>query len=126
MGGITIVNTYAPRMCYNTGEREEYWEIGNTLKSINNKDCIIWGSDNNGQVAKENKGKQEKNQSVGHWAMATKTEQGKWIKLVEKCNKYILAITNTMFTPKRGGRKTWKRGEAGWGNTKKTGLRNNK
>jgi len=103
---ITILNTYAPHMCYNTGEREECWaKIGETLKAISNKDFVIWGTDNNGQVAQENKGKQGKNKSVGKWTMETKTEQGNGIKLVAKCNKYNLRIMNTMSTPK-GKRKT--------------------
>jgi len=57
---ITILNKYAPHMGYNTGEREDYWtQIGETLKSTNANDCIIWGTDNNGKLAQE-KGKQGK------------------------------------------------------------------
>jgi len=62
MGGkITIPNTYSPHMCYDTGERKEYWaNIGETLKETNTNDCIIWGTDNNGQMAQGNKGKKGK------------------------------------------------------------------
>jgi len=114
---ITILNTYAPHMCYNTGEREEYWaKIGETLKATNAKDCIIWGTDNNGQVAQQNKGKQGINKSVGRWTMAKRTEQGNGIKLVDKCNKYNLTIMNTMCKPKKAEKEklaTWTRGGGG-------------
>ena len=77
-GKITILNTYAPHMSYNAGEREEYWKkIGETLKEANRKDCIIWGTDNNGQVAQENKDKKEKNKCVGRRTMA-KNRKRKW------------------------------------------------
>ena len=75
---IAILNTYAPHMIYNAGGREEYWKkIGETLKEANRKDCIIWGTDNNGQVAQENKDKKEKNKCVGRWAMA-KNRKRRW------------------------------------------------
>jgi len=114
---ITILNTFAPHMCYNTGEREEYWaKIGETLKAINSKGCVIWGTDNNGQVAQVNKGKQAKNKSVGRSTLAKQTEHGNGSKLVEKRNKYNLAITNTTFTPKKSKKKilaTWTSGVGG-------------
>ena len=72
------------------------------LKTTNVKDCIILGTDNNGQVAQQNKGKQGINKSVGRWTTAKNTEQGNGIKLVDKCNKCNLTIMNTMFTPKKG------------------------
>ena len=63
-------------MSYNAGEREEYWKrTGETLKEINRKDCIIWGTDNNGQVAQENKDKKEKNKCVGRWAMENRRRE---------------------------------------------------
>ena len=75
---ITILNTYAPHMCYNTGGREEGWaKIGETLKAISNKDFVIWGTDNNGQVAQENKGKQGKNKSVGNGQWRRKQNKGR-------------------------------------------------
>ena len=49
-----------PHMSYNAGEREYWKRTGETLKEVNRKDCIIWGTDNNGQVAQENKDKREK------------------------------------------------------------------
>ena len=121
------MNTYAPHMFYNTGERGEFWaKIGETLKATNNEDCIIWGTDNNGQVAQENKGKQEKNKCVRKWTIAAKTEQGNGIKVVEKCNKYNLAITNTMFTPKKGKSEPRDMEQRRRRNTNTTRLHNNK
>jgi len=77
-------------MCYNAWEREEYWRrIGETLKETNKKDFIIWGTDNNGQVAQENKDKKERNKCVGRWTMARKTEKGNGIKLVENATNTI-------------------------------------
>jgi len=48
--GIAILNTCAPQMSYNTGEREEYWAKWGTLKQISDKDCLLWDTDNNGQA----------------------------------------------------------------------------
>jgi len=53
-----------------------------------------------GKWHKETKGKRV-NKRVGRWTIATHTEQGTGIKLVGKCNKYNLAITNPMFAPKK-------------------------
>ena len=72
-GEITILNTYAPRMCYNKGEIEEYWaNVGATVKKINTKGCLIWGTGNNGQISQRNKGKQATIKSAGQWTLSTK------------------------------------------------------
>jgi len=75
-GKITILNTYAPHLRYNTVEREEYRaKVGETLHRINTKDCLIWGTDNNGQVAQWTKEKGI-NKCVGKWTISRQTEQG--------------------------------------------------
>ena len=61
------------------GGEKNSGKTGETIKEINKKDCIIWGTDNNGQVAQENKDKKEKNKCVGRWAMAKNGER-KWNK----------------------------------------------
>ena len=53
---IEIINTYAPHMGYNIGERTNYWkEICGITHQINQNDCVIWRTDNNGQFGKRRK-----------------------------------------------------------------------
>ena len=101
-------------MRYNTGEREGYWTmVGETLKKINTKDCLIWGKDNNGLVDQRNKWEHDKNKSVRKWTLSKQTEQGNGVNLVGKCNKNNLKITDSTCTPKRGKRETRNMDERG-------------
>ena len=53
---IQILNTYAPHMGYCQDERTKYWnDVKSVLKQTNTKQCIIWTTDNNGQIASETK-----------------------------------------------------------------------
>ena len=61
---IKIINTCAPHMGYNAGGRTKYWkEISNITRQTDKKDCIIWCTDNNGQIGKM---KKIKIQEYGH------------------------------------------------------------
>ena len=51
---IKIINTYAPHMGYDKGGRIKYWEeINENMQNNNKKGCIIWCTDNNGQISNE-------------------------------------------------------------------------
>ena len=68
---IKIINTYAPHMGYDSGERTKYWkEISQIMKNINNKDCIVWCTDNNGQIS--NEGNSEIKSKIGNWTFRKK------------------------------------------------------
>ena len=53
---IKIINTYAPHMGYKLGERAKYWEeIIGVMKQLNKNDCVIWCTDNNGEIGRTRK-----------------------------------------------------------------------
>ena len=70
---------------------------------------------------RETKGEDE-NRSVGKMDLSKTNGAWKWDKISRRCSKYILRITNTMFTPKKeysGRLVTWTSGDVGakgrWG-----------
>ena len=73
---IQIINTYAPNMGYSMEERTLYWQEIKEIppQKLNNKQCVIWTTDNNGQIAKENDA--DSNNTIGPWTVAQKTEPG--------------------------------------------------
>ena len=51
---IKILNTYAPHMGYEKGWRSKYRVgISGDLETKKNIDCIVWRTDNNGQISNE-------------------------------------------------------------------------
>ena len=56
-------------MGYDAGGREEYWENRQNLRRHQQIDCLLWGTDKNGQVATGNTGQ---NQSAATWTRARK------------------------------------------------------
>ena len=67
-------------MGYNKGERIQYWKnISNNLEQISKNDCIIWCTDNNGQISNDNGQNIDKN--IGKWSYSGKTETGNGGKL---------------------------------------------
>ena len=64
----------------NKGERTEYWkETNKTLERTNKNDCIIWCTDNNGQISNDIENITDKN--IGNWRYNDKTENGNGEKL---------------------------------------------
>ena len=48
-----ILNTHAPQMGYCQTENIKYWaEIEEVLQQVNQKQFLIWATDNNGQIEK--------------------------------------------------------------------------
>jgi len=73
---IRILNTYAPHMGYDNGERTKYRkEINTTLNENKNDDCIIWRTGNNGQISNEEG--DNVNTSIGKRTYSNKTEKAK-------------------------------------------------
>ena len=68
---IKIINTYAPRMGYNIEERNSYLgETSNIIKNTNEKYCIIWRTDNNGQISYNGNSR-----NIGKWTYSNKYEK---------------------------------------------------
>ena len=77
------------------------------------KQCIIWATDNNGQIAND---EDATNNPIGPWTYANKTEKGNGRRLVKYCKKYNLCATNTHFIPHKKDKKylvTWRNYEDG-------------
>merc|ERR1712112_541752 len=117
---LHIINTYAPHMNYGRKERDEYWEeIKHILAQIPKKDLIIWTTDNNGQIARENNENMqdetpEKRICIGPWHYAAKTEKGNGEKLEKTLYKNELTAANTIHIPKMRDKKnliTWTSGD---------------
>ena len=54
-------------MGYIQTEIRQYWkDIKDVLNNVNNKQCLIWATDNNGQIAKNPDGKQQMKFAPGH------------------------------------------------------------
>ena len=97
---IQILKTYAPHMGYSHDERTKYWnDVKSVLQQTNAKQCIIWTTDNNGQIAAE--AREGNNNEIGPWAMASKSEKGRGGKLTKYCYKYPLSAMGTHFTPRK-------------------------
>ena len=85
-------------MGYESHIRDEYWnEMKELLKQKTSHQCVIWATDNNGQVQKDQE--QENWNSVGKWTYSNKTAQGndKKLKILRKSQ---LAATDTHLMPK--------------------------
>ena len=79
--------------------RDEYWqEIKETLKQNTEKQCIIWGTDNNGQIHMNQQNDQWG--EIGPWTYANKTEKGNGEQLKKYCQKYQLSACNAKSIPK--------------------------
>ena len=60
---------------------------GETMKQISDKDCLIWGTDNNGQVEIRKKVKKGGHMSLGKWDISNLTERrngANWLGNVTK------------------------------------------
>ena len=100
---LEIINTYAPHMGYNKGERTEYWkEVNKTLEQNNKNDCIIRCTDNNGQISNDGNNTNDKN--IGNWSYSDKTETGNGDKLKKNIIKHNLAAANTLFNPENNNK----------------------
>ena len=96
---IQIINSYAPHNGYSKIDQIDYWNnIKHILKQTNNKQCTIWATDNNGQIAHDNK---DINNIIGPWTTAQQTEPGNGQMLKKYCQKFEMVATNTLYTKKR-------------------------
>ena len=115
---ILLMNSYAPHMGYKADIRKKYWtEIKDAIQKKKGKECIIWATDNNGQISRDiketeqgEKGKNEdeddetieqKKKTIGNWTYSKKTEKGNGEKLKKYSIKHNLWVTNTPFIPKK-------------------------
>ena len=95
---IQIFNTYARHMGYDKDEHIQYWgNIGEILQNRNQKQCTIWATDNNGQIARNPD--DTENNTIGPWTVAKKTEVGNGQMLAKTCKKYALCAMSTHFIP---------------------------
>ena len=124
-------------MGYAINELDQYWqEIKGILRNMNKKQCMIWTTDNNGQIAHDDQN--DANNTIGPWTYAHKCENGNGKKLAKYCNKHELCATNTHFIPKNRDKQhlaTWHSYENGTykqldyimiSNNQKTGSRKQK
>ena len=112
---MQIINTYAPHMGYDKDEQIKYWgDIKELLQNTNQKQCKIWATDNNGQIAQNIN--DIENKTIGKWATSHKTETGNGQILAKTCKKYALCATNTHFIPHKMDKRhlnTWHNKEDG-------------
>ena len=112
---IKIICSYAPHMGYEKQIRDQYWiQIKEVLQQNNSKHCIIWGTDNNGQIQQDQS--QEEWNAIGQWTYANKTENGNGEQLKKYCNKFQMSVTNTKFIPKNNNKQhlvTWQNNDEG-------------
>ena len=96
-------------MGYNKGERTEYWkDIKNKLTNINKNDCILWCTDNNGQIMIIMKMLKT---LLENGAMEIKRKKkGMEGKLKKNIINFNLTAANTMYNPNNNGKEnlvTW-------------------
>ena len=65
------------------------------MKNPNKNNCIIWCTDNNGEICNN-----ENNSQIGNWTYSNKCERGNGEKLDKMTNKYNVNVMNTFFNPK--------------------------
>ena len=114
---IQVINTYAPHMGYSKTELDKYWtEVKERLKNANKKQCTIWATDNNGQIANDPNEKRTNQEHIGQWTYADKTDKGNGEMLKKCAQKYALSAMNTFFIPMKKKKEnliTWQNNEEG-------------
>ena len=71
---LSILNTYAPHMGYQTEQINTYWTTLNQyIDSIPNTHIRMWCTDNNGQITKPTN---TNTNNIGPWTLTNKTDKG--------------------------------------------------
>ena len=94
-------------MGYCRNELDKYWtDVKNILQNVNTKQCLIWATDNNGQIAAE-QNRMEKTTEIGSWAMAQKPEKGNGENSQNTATNMDLVLRTRTSSPIRTRRKTY-------------------
>ena len=101
-----IVSAYAPQVCCDKEENEEFWKnMDETVNDIPRNERIVVGADLNGHVGEGNAGDDEVMGSMD-WEQEMMKE--KWLKVATRLGT---AFLNTYFRKTREHQATYKSGE---------------
>ena len=96
---LSIINTYAPHKGYKQETIENYWNTTRAYLSLIPKNLTkIWGTDNNGQIARN----EDNKNYVGEWAKSNVMENHNSKMLRNTCDENDMVLRNTLFKPKNG------------------------
>ena len=99
---ISILNTYAPHMWYQTEHINTYWTTLNQyIDTIPNTYIRMWCTDNDGQITKP---PDNNANNIGHWTLTNKTDKGDGAKLIQTCLKHDYICANTHKIPKNNNK----------------------
>jgi len=96
---ITILTTYAPHKGYTATDRKQHWDkVENAIQQIPKSHMLIWNTDANGELGKQNQEQQHAN-IIGPYTHRKETEKGNGQRLYNTCKTHNTIPMNTWKRP---------------------------